>query len=582
MIRIPYGISNFEKLVSNNYHYVDRTTYLELLEKSGESYVFLVRPRRFGKSLFISTLQYYYGLEHKAKFKELFGNYYIGQHPTPRANTYLVLKLSFTAIHTETPELTRKGFLGNVQHGVLSLMYAHQELFSAINWKAVESTTTPSDAINVLYKAIKKEKIKHKLYIVIDEYDHFANELLAFDFSNFKNIVSKNGYVRKFYETLKEGTLDGTVDKIFITGVTPITLDSLTSGFNIAAKLTTDIRLNQMYGFTQAEVVDILHKIGIPESEIADTLKELTFWYNGYLFNEESSNRIYNPDMILYFAQQYLAEGKFPKNLLDTNIASDYRKVRNLFKLDNKEAENITLIKQLLTEGSASGELTREYSFEKTWTNDDLLSLLFYQGILTISGGQFSRLNFEIPNAVIKKLYFQYFQQLTLMEANIQERNLNIWDKIEQLAVHNKPQPLMDLVQDIIAKLATQDRAHFNELTFKAIFTSLFYTANIYKIYSEPEVRKSKTEKGRVDLLLLQRPPYEIPFQFIFELKYLAKKEIGRWEKTKTVAIQQLKQYLKYEDSLQQVSNLKAYVLIFSAEKSEAVVVEAKRLGNNR
>ncbi|MEM1121621.1 MAG: AAA family ATPase, partial [Bacteroidota bacterium] len=364
-----------------------------------------------------------------------------------------------------------------------------------------------------------------------------------------------------------------TVSKIFMTGVTPITLDSLTSGFNIATKLTTDVRLNEMFGFTQAEVLDILENINVPLDEIPSILTEMTHWYNGYLFNRKAKEKIYNPDMVLYFAKEYLINQSFPDELLDTNIASDYRKVRNLFKLDNQEAANITIIKSLLTTGSAVGELTREYSFEKTWTKDDLLSLLFYQGILTIAGSQLNRLTFEIPNAVIKQLYFSYFQQLTLMEANIQERQLNIWQQVEQLAIHNRPQPVLDLMQEIIAKLATQDRAHFNELTFKAIFTAIFYGVNIYKIYSEREVRKSKTQKGRVDLLLLQRPPFDVPHQFVLELKYLSKKEMGQWETVKQAAIQQLSAYLKHDQDLQQLANLRAYVFLFSPEKSEAVVV---------
>ena len=345
MIRIPYGISNFETLVTDNYHYVDRTSYIEKLEKTGERYIFLVRPRRFGKSLFISTLQYYYGIEHKAKFKDLFGKYYIGQNPTPLANSYLVLKLSFAGILTDTPETTYRDFLENVKFGVQSLMAKHQQWFNRAIWRSIDDLKSPFAVIQYLLKTIEALKIDAKLYVVIDEYDHFANELLAFDFANFKNIISRNGFVRKFYETLKEGTLDGTIDRIFITGVTPITMDSLTSGFNIATKLTTDVRLNEMFGFTETEVVEILKGIEIPPKEIPSILAELAFWYNGYLFNKKGKEKIYNPDMVLYFAREYIINKSFPDNMLDTNIASDYRKVRNLFKLDNKESENIDIIK---------------------------------------------------------------------------------------------------------------------------------------------------------------------------------------------------------------------------------------------
>jgi len=574
MISIPYGISNYEKLINDGCYYVDRTNYIALLEKLGEPYLFLVRPRRFGKSLFVSTLQHYYGIEYKDKFQQLFGKYYIGQHPTPLANSYLVLSLSFTGIHTDTPELTLAGFLRNVKSGVQALMSNYSALFTEEDWEAVSNQQMPSDVISFLLLTIKKRRITHKIYVLIDEYDHFANELLAFDFSNFKNIVSKNGFVRKFYEILKEGTHSGIIDRMFITGVTPITLDSLTSGFNIASKLTTDVRFNELFGFTKEEVIAVVNGIGMPAEETPFALQELAFWYNGYLFNIDASERIYNPDMILYFAKEYLANNKYPKDLLDTNIASDYRKIRNLFKINDKEAENLHLIQKLLSDGYTVAQLTREFNFERAWTSDDLVSLLFYQGILTIKDESLGEVIFEIPNAVIKQLYYQYLHQLTLEETQLSERQVSTTKKVLELARHNNIQPLMDLVQDIISHLATHDRAHFNELTFKAIFTSLFYTTQIFKIYSELEVRKSATEKGRLDLLLLERQPYHLPHQFVFELKYVNKKDIKKWASIKKGGVAQLKEYLKHDEQLRKLPNLQAYVLLFSNKKVEAIAIQ--------
>ena len=573
MIRIPYGISNYEKLINDGCHYVDRTHYIALLEKLGESYLFLVRPRRFGKSLFLSTLQYYYGLEHKDKFQQLFGKYYIGQNPTPSANSYLVLSISFSSIHTDTAELTLDGFVRNVKSGVQALIAKHPNLFTTEDWEKAGHQRMPSDVISFLLTTIKKKNITHKLYVLIDEYDHFANEFLAFDFSNFKNIVSKNGYVRKFYEILKEGTHSGIIDQMFIMGVTPITLDSLTSGFNIASKLTTDIRFNELFGFTEEEVVEILKGINLPESDIPATMKELAFWYNGYLFNEDAERRIYNPDMVLFFAKEYLSHNKYPKDLLDTNIASDYRKIRNLFKINDTEAENLDLIQNLLSDGYTVAQLTREYSFERAWTPDDLVSLLFYQGILTIKDESLGELIFEIPNAVIKQLYYKYLHQMTLEEIQRSDKEIATAKKVLALARHNNIQPLMDLVQDIISHLATQDRAHFNELTFKAIFTSLFYTTQIFKIYSELEIRKSATEKGRLDLLLLERQPHHLPHQFVFELKYINKKNLKKWATIKKEGVAQLQAYLKHDEQLRKLPNLRAYVLLFSNKKVEAVEI---------
>jgi len=153
MIRIPYGLSNFSAFAKEGYHYVDRTNYIEVLEKLGEKYIFIVRPRRFGKSLFISTLHHYYDLVYQEQFKDIFGKYYIGQHPTPLANSYLVLRLSFAGIHTDSPDLTLRGFLGNVKYGVRNLMYNYRQWFSETDIAGIEPLTMPSEVILYVLKA---------------------------------------------------------------------------------------------------------------------------------------------------------------------------------------------------------------------------------------------------------------------------------------------------------------------------------------------------------------------------------------------------------------------------------------------
>ena len=261
MIRIPYGISNFKQLSSENYFYIDRTPYLRKLEEYGERFLVFLRPRRFGKSLFVSTLHYYYGKEHKADLQATFGKYDIGQRPTPLANTYLVLAMQFSGIDTATPETTFQDFLVNVQQSVLNFMAAYSEFFNEEDVREVKQSTSPQNLLKDLFGKVGRQAKGQKVYVLIDEYDHFANELLAFHFDRFQESVGKNGWVRKFYETLKEGTYTGVVDRIFITGVSPITLDSLTSGFNMAANLTTEPALNEMMGFTETEVSGIVHEL---------------------------------------------------------------------------------------------------------------------------------------------------------------------------------------------------------------------------------------------------------------------------------------------------------------------------------
>ncbi|MEZ4713768.1 MAG: AAA family ATPase [Caldilineaceae bacterium] len=274
----------------------------------------------------------------------------------------------------------------------------------------------------------------HKIYLLIDEYDHFANELVAFRLDDFKTSVGRNGFVRKFYESIKTATAEGIVDRLFITGVSPLTLDSLTSGFNIGTHLTLDLEFHNLMGFTEEEVIAILQGSGLAADRIPTALDDLRQWYNGYLFHPKAQGRLYNPDMVLYFASKVGRTGEYPEELLDTNIASDYGKVRQLFKVEGQEVQNFAVLQELITEGQISARLTRQFSFEKTFTYDDFVSLLFYLGIITVKTGELSRLSFEAPNFVIRQLYFDYFQQLILQESDLRTNDLRIYDRVLKLA----------------------------------------------------------------------------------------------------------------------------------------------------
>ena len=225
MVKILYGESSFQKLRVQKRYYEDRTSFIETLENWTSNYPVFLRPRRFGKSLFISTLHYYYGLEYKEDFVPLFGDLYIGQHPTELANSYMVLVFDFSGIDTATHESTYRGFLRNVISAARLFIGAYRTFFTTEQAAIIENEKSPEGVVKAIFEFAKINKIPHKIYILIDEYDHFANELLAFDLQRFKDDVSKNGFVRKFYESLKTATRQNVIDKIFITGVSPITLD---------------------------------------------------------------------------------------------------------------------------------------------------------------------------------------------------------------------------------------------------------------------------------------------------------------------------------------------------------------------
>ncbi len=578
MIKIPYGsVGTFNDLITQGYHYVDRTLYLEKLEGLNKKHLFFLRPRRFGKSLFISVLEYYYGWEHQNEFERLFGNYYIGQHPTPLRNSYLILKFNFSGINTATNETTFKGFLSKVEKAVRSLVGLHSDLFGVDALDSLQNLPSPEEALLVLYELIKLKRVDKKLYVLIDEYDQFTNEMVAYRFEEFKKVVGRNGWVRKFYETLKIGADDGIVDRTFITGVTPVTLDSLTSGFSNASDISTDLQFAEMMGFTHEEVKVILQKIGIEKGRLEVILKDLKKWYNGYLFHKEAKNTIYNSEMLLYFADRYLTSNRYPEQLLATSVATDYHKIRSMFRIAHKEQENINTLEKILKTGEISAPLTIKFNFEADWQQHNFVSLLFYLGFLTIKGSQLDRLIFGIPNYVIQQLYYQYFSQITLSRTKLNTYGIDIQEKVFELALYNNLDPVIELTESVLTEMsANNDRAAFNETHIKSIFVSWFYATGVYHIYSELEVAKKNKnkDKGRIDLLLTRRPPFdeEVKYQFIFELKYLKKKNSGQLENLQNAASKQLKEYLR-DDKVKLLKDLKAYVIVFVGNKAEILKV---------
>ena len=558
-IRLSYSISNFEKLVTENYYYVDRTSYIEKLEQASEPYIFFLRPRRFGKSLFISMLWHYYGLEFADKFSQLFGQYYIGKNPTPKANTYAILYLEFSRIDTATKESTFKGFLRNVHQGV----YRFLETYTTFSKEKKSQILTQSSPESMLVKLFELYNTKN-IYILIDEYDHFANEILAFNFDHFSEFVSRNGFVRKFYEAIKEGTATGIIDRLFVTGVTPITLDSLTSGFNISTNLSTHKYFHQMMGFTGEEVKTLLKKVTLNQGDTRNVLKNLKKWYDGYLFAEGAETRLYNPDMVLYFLKEFAYENTYPRNLIDTNIASDYGKVRRLFRLGDID-RNYVMLEELIETGVLNGLLTEQFSFEKPFSKDDFISLLFYLGLVTIKEAGLSRFSFGFPNYVIKGLYLEFFMD-SLNERNQLDFEVDeVRDKLENLAQNNEVKPFVGLIEKALQTLSNRDFMSFDEKYIKALFVGFASLSNLYFIKSEPEV-----EQKYPDIMFLYRPPFAPNYQFLFELKYLKKSDSGQLKSTQQAAKNQVKGYLQF-DEVRQLENLKSWVIVFVGEVAAVV-----------
>ena len=419
-MKLPYGESNFEKIRTEGYWYIDKTRYIELLEAGPESYVLMLRSRRFGKTLFCNMLGCYYDRRREGRFDELFGGTYIHAQPTPNRGRYMMLSFNFSGIDTQTLDNAESGFAEIVRSGIDVFLGLYKEHFSLGERERILSRKGPNGMIAALFDAILKSGLGKCVYVVIDEYDHFANNLLSQGKEMFKDLVKTEGYIRPFYEALKKGT-ETVVDRIFITGVMPVLLDSLTSGFNIATNLSTNVRYNEMFGFTDEEISPILEALFPGEAEAGRDL--LRDYYDGYRFSPLAERSVYNSDMVMYFGCGYDPKNRYIESMIDVNVVSDYRKIRAVLSIGEKSLEESVLTK-IVRDGAVAVQEIRQL-FALTWETEflfdeaALVSLLFYMGYLTVYKRERLDIVLKMPNAVLESLYLEYMERLLTVRGQV-------------------------------------------------------------------------------------------------------------------------------------------------------------------
>ena len=553
MRKLPYGISDYERLIEDEYYYVDKTMYIEKLEDTVAPYVVFLRPRKFGKTLFTSTLENYYDIAKENKFEKLFKDTYIGQKPTKLRNTYHILKFNFAGIDTTNEETTIRAFKSKVISSI-KLFIDKYKLDFYINDK--------EEAENILdnfFKAFVIQKAYEKIYVIIDEYDHFANELLGFNTKQFKSLVSKNGKIRKFYEILKEGT-ESVVDRVFITGVAPITLDSLTSGFNIGSDITLDARFNAMTGFTQQEIVNMMQELEISKQKQEEILPIMKENYDGYNFSVDGMEKIYNSDMCLFFLSKYLEQEKIPSQLIDMNIASDYSKLAGMLDLCKGEEREQIIEKSVSGEGIIS-EITQKFNPAIEFTEKDLVSMLFYLGYLTISGEELETPELKIPNRAMKEIYSDYFMKILSKEANFQISESENVEILREIATEGKIDKLVNLVEKYLQNLSNRDFIKFDEKYIKLIFYCIVMNFKIYRIKSE-----MKVEGKYPDILMIPKDSSREYKSIMIEFKYLKKSEENELKAKQVEAKQQIEQYAGF-DEIKSIPELNKYTVIAVNDK---------------
>ena len=547
-LKMPYGISNYEELVTENYYYVDKTKYIEKLEELPEKRIMFLRPRKFGKTLFTSVLENYYDKNKKESFEKLYGNTYIGKNPTKLKNSYCILRFNFSGIDTSTEEATIRGFKKEVASSIEVFINRYNLEFH------VNKEDEAENILDNLFKSFYIQKPQDKIYVIIDEYDHFANELLGFNPEQFRGLVSKNGKVRKWYEILKKGT-ETVVDRIFITGVAPITLDSLTSGFNIGTDITQDEEFNEMIGFTEEELKEILknQEISLKEQEkIIPIMKEN---YDGYKFCLKAKNQIYNSNMCLYFLSRYIRLGEIPDKLIDTNIASDYSKIGKM--LDLCKGENrLEILRKTVQGEPIVNTIIEKFNPAIEFTENDMISMLYYLGYLTISGELVGIPELTIPNKVMKEIYADYFMQMMDKEAEFRIDNNANQEILIQLAKEGRIDKIVEILKIYLNNLSNRDLIKFDEKYIKLIFYCIAMNIKAYSTKSEMEVNRNYP-----DILLVPRDSSKGYKAVMVEFKYIKKGEVAKLEDKQKEAKEQIERYSNFED-IKDIQGLRKYTIV--------------------
>lgn len=517
-MKFPYGIADFHKLITTGFFYADRTGHIPAIEDAGEQLLFL-RPRRFGKSLLLSMLENYYDLARADQFDRLFGRLAIGQNPTPMHNQYFVMKWDFSAVEAAgAPDQVRDALHRHVNQRIQRFA----EYYQAHLPRPIQ--IEPKDALASFQSLLGAVQLTpHKLYLLIDEYDNFANEILMggqpASRPNYDGLLRGEGALKAIFKLVKAAAAGWGLDRVFITGVAPIVLSDLTSGYNVAENISLDSQFYDLCGFTEAEVRQAITGGGLSAAEAEKALVRMRQSYNGYRFSEESADLIYNPTLALYFLKRLRTKGRPPANLLDGNLAMDRGKLSYVAQLpggarvivDALQNEAELTVPQLADRFGVEDMLTarKDTTF--------MASLLYYFGVLTLAGRNvYLDLQLQIPNLVIRKLYLERLRALLLPEDADQQDG-----RRAALALQRRgdPQPLCEFIEQRYFKaFSNRDYLYANEFTVKTVFLTLLFNDQLYLMESE-------TAAGRrhADLTAIVQPEarQSQAFDLLLEFKFV-------------------------------------------------------------
>lgn len=517
---VPYGVADFATVIEQNLYYVDKTMFIPELEKQPRN-LFFIRPRRFGKSIFLSMLYSYYDCTQSHKFQSLFGNLWIGQHPTPLQGKYQVLFLDFSQITGNIDKLETK-FNSYLSINLDAFVRQYSEYYQA-EMEEILAQEDFEEKMELIFKAAKAHQ--YHLYLIIDEYDNFTNVILNERGEKvYHAITHADGFYRDVFKKFK-----GNFERIFMMGVSPVTLDDVTSGFNIGWNISIKPEFDEMLGFSTTDVVEMFTYYkehgSIPvDSDIDAIVNDMKPWYDNYCFAEEAlkkKTRMFNCDMVLYYLRNYMDNGCSPRQMIDPNTRTDYGKMKKLLQFDKLDGERKGIIRKIAEEEQIVTQLYESFSAYQIPKAEIFPSLLFYYGMLTIKGTRGSKLILGIPNNNVRKQYYGYLEEEYQAKAYVDVNQLT--DYYYDMAYDGKWEEGLRFMADAYAKVSSVRDGIEAERNLQGFFMA-YLNLNDYYI-TAPEL---ELNHGYCDFFLLpDLTHYASQHSYILELKVLSKKDFS-------------------------------------------------------
>lgn len=527
----PYGISDFGRIRDKGFFYADKTPFLAVLE-AGYQHVVFLRPRRFGKSTLVSMLEHYYDLGKKDCFDQRFGGLWVHEHPTEERSRYLVLTLDFSSVATDRgQDVLLRTFVEAVRSRVRTFLLRYRELVPALDdvYARLDDLQDAEGLVGMVLDVVAATP--HEIYLLVDEYDHFANRLLAGGAADmYEAVVTKTGFVRTFYATLKAGTTSGAVARMFITGVSPLMLDDLSSGFDIATHASLDVGLNTLAGLTRQDVARAVDELlavrpGLAEipalgdrNALLDLLEE---HYDGYRFSEDAQERVFNSDMVLHFLRELAARKRTPRSMLDRNVRTEYGHLQRIGVLSGTAVtERRVLLQTILSEGRIRSEIVEQFGLESLASHTHFLSLLYFLGMLTMGTAPRSAMGYEleIPNRVIQELQWEHLALMLRDDVGVRIDVDELQLALAAMAERGEIEPFLELFHtQVIQAFSNRDLRGLDEKTIKLLLMTYASLGRAFFVLSEKELAQ-----GYGDLFLgASRDVAGARFSWLLELKYL-------------------------------------------------------------